>query len=177
MWSPRTSRAEAPTQRDDAATVAVEIREQLSVEDKDRASRALLQLERSAPTTLRVGDDLNRVMDHATYAARSQVAAEQACTRTPRLVAGVGLAVLLTGAGAAVAAGRFEWLPWALDPDAAYVVTLPSGRDCELRVVGVSRPGRLARSFIARSASLAARRLRFVLGAERSPAPRLSLAC
>lgn len=34
----------APTQRDDAATAAVEIREQLSVDDKDRALRALLQL-------------------------------------------------------------------------------------------------------------------------------------
>ncbi|MFF2489007.1 helix-turn-helix domain-containing protein [Microbacterium sp. NPDC058062] len=34
----------APTQRDDAATIAVEIREQLSVKDKDRALRALLQL-------------------------------------------------------------------------------------------------------------------------------------
>lgn len=34
----------APTQRDDAATVASEIRQQLRAEDKDRALRALLQL-------------------------------------------------------------------------------------------------------------------------------------
>ena len=96
-----------------------------------------LLLERSAPSTLRVGDDLTRAMNHAAYTARAQVTAEQPRTRRmPRLVAGVGLAVLLTGgAGAAVAAGGFEWLPWAQDPDAAYVFTLPSGRDCELRVV------------------------------------------
>lgn len=34
----------APTQRDDAATVAADIRAQLRVKDKDRALRALLQL-------------------------------------------------------------------------------------------------------------------------------------
>lgn len=34
----------APTQRDDAATVAVEIRKQLNLKDRDRALRALLQL-------------------------------------------------------------------------------------------------------------------------------------
>jgi len=34
----------APTRRDDAATVAAEIRQQLAVGDKDRALRALLQL-------------------------------------------------------------------------------------------------------------------------------------
>jgi transcriptional regulator with XRE-family HTH domain len=34
----------APTQRDDAATVAADIRDQLRVDDKDRALRALLQL-------------------------------------------------------------------------------------------------------------------------------------
>lgn len=34
----------APTRRDDAATVAVEIRERLRANDKDRALRALLQL-------------------------------------------------------------------------------------------------------------------------------------
>jgi len=34
----------APTRRDDAATIAAEIRERLSVGDKDRALRALIQL-------------------------------------------------------------------------------------------------------------------------------------
>jgi hypothetical protein len=104
----------------------------------DTRDRLDLLLERSAPTPLRVDDELERAMDQVTYAARAQVAAEQprAIRRTPHLVAGIGLAVLLTGgAGAAVAAGGFEWLPWAQDPDAAYVFTLPSGRDCELRVV------------------------------------------
>lgn len=105
--------------------------------DMDTQDQLDLLLKRSAPTTLRVGEDLNRAMDNAAYAARAQVAAEQPrVQRMPRLLAGVGLAVLLTGgAGAAVAAGGFEWLPWAQDPDAAYVFTLPSGRDCELRVV------------------------------------------
>lgn len=96
-----------------------------------------LLLERSAPATLRVGDELTRAMDHSASTARAQVTAERPrARRMPGLVAGVGLAVLLTGgAGAAVAAGGFEWLPWAQDPDAAYVFSLPSGRDCELRVV------------------------------------------
>ena len=96
-----------------------------------------LLLERTAPTTLSVGDDLTRAMDHLSRGARAQVTAEQPRGRwTPRLAAGVGLAVLLTGgAGAAVAAGGFEWLPWAQDPDATSVFTLPSGRECELRMV------------------------------------------
>nr|WP_201468435.1 hypothetical protein [Microbacterium hydrocarbonoxydans] len=96
-----------------------------------------LILERSAPTPLRIGDELARDLDQVAFAARSQVAAQQRpARRMPRIAAGVGLAVLLTGgAGAAVAAGGFEWLPWAQDPDAAYVFTLPSGRECEIRSV------------------------------------------
>lgn len=96
-----------------------------------------LLLERSAPTTPRVDDDLIRIMHHVSNLARVQATAEQPrVPRTPGVLAGLGLAVLLTGgAGAAVAAGGFEWLPWAQDPDAAYAFTLPSGRECELRVV------------------------------------------
>lgn len=103
----------------------------------DTHDRLDLLLERTAPTTLSIGDDLTRAMDHMSRGARAQVTAEQPRgRRTPRLAAGVGLAVLLTGgAGAAVAAGGFEWLPWAQDPDAASVFTLPSGRECELRMV------------------------------------------
>lgn len=96
-----------------------------------------LMLERSAPTTVNIGDDLDRGLDQVAFAARSQVAAERRpARRMPHIVAGVGLAVLLTGgAGAAVASGGFDWLPWAQDPDAAYVFTLPSGRECEIRAV------------------------------------------
>lgn len=104
----------------------------------DNRDRLDQMLERSAPTPLRVDADLHRAMDQVASAARAQVSAEQprAARRTPHLLAGIGLAVLLTGgAGAAVAAGGFEWLPWAQDPDAAYAFTLPSGRECELRVV------------------------------------------
>lgn len=94
-----------------------------------------LMLERSAPTTVNIGDDLARDLDQVAFAARSQVAAERRpARRMPRVVAGIGLAVLLTGgAGAAVASGGFDWLPWAQEPDAAYVFTLPSGRECEIR--------------------------------------------
>ena len=96
-----------------------------------------LLLERSAPTTVHIGDDLARDLDRAAFAARSQVAAERPrARRLPHVLAGVGLAVLLTGgAGAAVASGGFDWLPWAQDPDAAYVFTLPSGRECEIRAI------------------------------------------
>ncbi|WP_457101475.1 hypothetical protein [Microbacterium sp. P5_E9] len=103
----------------------------------DTQDRLDLLLERSAPEAVHVGDDLVREMDHVAAATHTQVADEQPrIRRMPRLVAGVGLAVLLTGgAGAAVAAGGFEWLPWAEDPDVAYAFTLPSGRGCEARIV------------------------------------------
>lgn len=103
----------------------------------DNQDRLALLLERSTPEAFPVGADLIREMDQVAYAARAQVTARRPrVRRTPRLVAGVGLAILLTGgAGAAVAAGGFDWLPWAQDPDTAYLFTLPSGRECELRVV------------------------------------------
>lgn len=55
--------------------------------------------------------------------------------RIPRVAVGLGLAALLVGgAGVAVAADRFEWGPWAQDPVAEYSLTLPSGLDCAVRI-------------------------------------------
>lgn len=34
-----------------------------------------------------------------------------------------------------MAATTFNWAPWAEDPDIAYPFTLPSGRECEARVL------------------------------------------
>lgn len=103
----------------------------------DTPDRLDLLLARTAPDAVHIDDDLMREMDGVAATARAQVAAERPRSRrTPRVVAGVGLAILLTGgAGAAVAAGGFDWLPWAQDPDVAALFTLPSGRDCEARIV------------------------------------------
>lgn len=94
-------------------------------------------LDASAPTDLYVTDAIDAAMTHAASAAQTQVDAEhRRLRRAPRVFAGFAFAFVLTGgAGAAVAAGGFEWLPWAQDPDVAYVFTLPSGRECEARVV------------------------------------------
>jgi hypothetical protein len=55
--------------------------------------------------------------------------------RPLRVAATAGLAALLvSGAGTAVAASVFDWAPWAQDPDLAYPFILPSGRACEARV-------------------------------------------
>ncbi|MFK4789407.1 hypothetical protein [Microbacterium sp. ZW T5_56] len=102
-------------------------------------------LQRSAPPDLTVGDELTRALDQTTHAARAQIFAEKPRTRrTPRVLAGLGLAiVLMGGAGTAVASGGLSWLPWAQHPDAVYAFTLPSGRECELRSV-VVEPRELA---------------------------------
>ncbi|MFG6475753.1 hypothetical protein ACFXP7_05135 [Microbacterium sp. P06] len=69
---------------------------------------------------------------------------EAAPTRTPRAwraAVGAGLGVLLVGgAGAAFASGIFNWEPWAEDPDISYSFTLPSGIDCETRILIDSAP-------------------------------------
>lgn len=54
--------------------------------------------------------------------------------------AAAGLAALLAvggGATAAVAA-TWQWHPWAMNPDATFTVTLPSGATCEYRAGAVS---------------------------------------
>jgi hypothetical protein len=103
----------------------------------DTPDRLDLLLDRSAPDAVHIDDALTRDLVAATAAARAEVAAERGrIRRIPRAAAGLGLAVLLCGgAGAAVAAGGFEWLPWAQEPDVAYAFTLPSGRECEARMV------------------------------------------
>lgn len=94
-------------------------------------------LDSSVPDAVTITDALARDMDAATILAEAQVNSGRTRSgRTPRLAIALGLAVLLTGgAGAAVAAGGFDWLPWAQTPDVSYPFTLPSGRGCEIRLV------------------------------------------
>lgn len=88
-----------------------------------------LMLERSAPTALTVDDDLTRAMDNVAYTARAQVTAEQPrVRRMPRLVAGVGLAVLFTGA---LALRLLRGLR---------VVAVGAGSRCRLRLHFAQRP-------------------------------------
>lgn len=72
-------------------------------------------LDSSVPDAVTITDAVTRDMDAATSMAESRVTSERSQSRrTPRLAVAFGLAVLLTGgAGAAVAAGGFDWLPWA----------------------------------------------------------------
>ena len=72
--------------------------------------------------------------DLAVMAVEARAAAR--LRRRPlRVAATAGLAALLvSGAGTAVAASVFDWAPWAHDPDLAYPFILPSGRSCEARV-------------------------------------------
>lgn len=72
--------------------------------------------------------------DLAVMAAEAETASR--LRRRPlRVAATAGLAALLvSGAGTAVAASVFDWAPWAQDPDLAYPFILPSGRACEARV-------------------------------------------
>lgn len=94
-------------------------------------------LDRSAPPAVTITDAVARDLDSATAMARAHVTSErQRPRRAPRFAAAFGLAALLTGgAGAAVAAGGFDWLPWAQDPDVSYPFALPSGRECGIRLV------------------------------------------
>lgn len=56
--------------------------------------------------------------------------------RRAHLAIGAGLAVVLAGgATAAAAAGLFSWSVWATNPDITYSFTLPSGRQCEERIL------------------------------------------
>jgi len=81
-----------------------------------------------APDDPALRRDLGVMASEARTASRSR-------RRPVRLVATAGLAALLvSGAGAAVAGSVFDWEPWAQDPDLAYPFVLPSGRACEARV-------------------------------------------
>lgn len=90
-------------------------------------------LTRSAPASVQSTPSLHRDLALLSREARS---AEESRRRPTRLLVGAGLSLLLLGgAGTAVAATTFNWAPWAEDPDIAYPFTLPSGRECEARVL------------------------------------------
>lgn len=86
-----------------------------------------------------------RVDLHSQFAAMVRDARrEVAPRRAPggwRVALGAALGVLLVGgAGAAVAGGIFNWDSWAEDPDISYSFTLPSGVECETRLLIDSAP-------------------------------------
>ncbi|KRA23568.1 hypothetical protein ASD65_03370 [Microbacterium sp. Root61] len=96
------------------------------------------QLHRSAPTSVAPTPALHADLAAMMRDAEAEVTRTAPPTRrrVSRIAIGAGLALaMLGGAGAAVAAGGFAWLPWAQDPDVAYAYTLPSGRACEARVL------------------------------------------
>lgn len=106
--------------------------------DDDRDDRDLDRLlAMSSPTVVAVDDALIRDVDRVTMAAQRLIAGEQRRPRRSRpLFVGLALALAIcSGAGAAVASGGFAWLPWAQNPDVSQSFALPSGRQCEERII------------------------------------------
>ncbi len=88
-------------------------------------------LDASAPR-IQVADELDAT---AMVRAAQREAVPRRKRRGYQVALGAALAaVLVGGAGAAVAGTVFHWAPWAQDPDIVYAFTLPSGRECEVRV-------------------------------------------
>ena len=92
------------------------------------------QLDRSAPHAPETDSD------SLTTAYRAMAQDARAQVRRPRrrshFAISAGLTVVLAGgATAAAAAGLFSWTGWASDPDITYSFTLPSGRQCEERIL------------------------------------------
>lgn len=94
-------------------------------------------LGQSAPEAVTVTPQMRRELSLMTsLAARGVNRRTHLSRRASRVFLGLGVAIALTGtATAATAAGAFTWLPWAQHPDVAYSFTLPSGRECEGRIV------------------------------------------
>jgi hypothetical protein len=94
-------------------------------------------LDNSAPKGVTLTPDLQRDLAVMNRAAGREKSPKQTALRgVPRLAVGIGFALALTGAaGAAAAAGLFYWEPWAENPDVTYAFTLPSGRECEARML------------------------------------------
>lgn len=67
-----------------------------------------------------------------------------------RLAAGLAAMLVVGGGATAAAAATWHWHPWAHDPDASFMVTMPSGAVCEYRVGGVSGASAdIVRAFVA----------------------------
>ncbi|WP_137844897.1 hypothetical protein [Microbacterium sp. 2FI] len=100
-------------------------------------------LDRSAPMT-RAADDA--ALARMIREARSEAVPRR--RRMPSIALGVSIAaVLVGGAGVAVATDGLSWAPWAQDPVGAVSFTMPNGFDCELRFSpysGGSDPGYVA---------------------------------
>lgn len=66
------------------------------------------------------------------------------------LAAGLAAMLVIGGGATAATAATWHWHPWAQDPDASFMVTMPSGDVCEYRVGGVSgEPAEIVRAFVA----------------------------
>lgn len=86
-------------------------------------------LDSSAPATRAADDGSLTTMIRA---ARAET--QPTRRRTPRVALGVGIAALLVGgAGVAVATDGFAWAPWVQDPVGSVSFTMAGGFDCELR--------------------------------------------
>lgn len=91
-------------------------------------------LDRSAPAT--------RAADAAHVDAMIADAEQHARPRRPRRRVTIGIAagvaaLFVAGGGVAFASGLIDWQSRYESPDASYPVTLPSGRQCEVRIIAV----------------------------------------
>lgn len=91
-------------------------------------------LDRSAPYAPEVvSESVTTVYQAMAQDARAQVRRPR---RRSHFAISAGLTVVLAGGvTAAAAAGLFSWSGWASDPDITYSFTLPSGRQCEERIL------------------------------------------
>ncbi|WP_313479926.1 hypothetical protein [Microbacterium sp.] len=83
-------------------------------------------------------------------AARTQQEARRRPHARRPLLAGLAAFLVVAGGATAAAAATMQWDPWALEPDASFAVTMPSGTQCEYRYGGLDgTASEEVRSFIA----------------------------
>lgn len=103
--------------------------------DHDQLDRLLND---SSPKTTALNNDLNDALMRMTLAAKRHPEARvRRRLRKPATIA-LAAALVFGGAGVAAAAGGWQWHPWAETPDAVFMVTYPSGTQCEYRLGAMS---------------------------------------
>lgn len=95
-------------------------------------------LNESSPKTTALNSGLDDALVRMALAAKCHPEARvRRRFRKPATIA-LAAALVFGGAGVAAAAGGWQWHPWAETPDAVFMVSYPSGAQCEYRLGAVS---------------------------------------